>query len=269
MKAGENDGALEAFKFYSQYERAGLETYRVLAELFQRKAEACTDEREKQNNIWLALNCTEHALTYNPEDMDLKQRKDRYYYSIAPDDLQGRLEQVRKWFDVDYCIAKARWVLDKYNGDLDLLDWGSHLAELALTAEPNRIEPKILKARICRLKGEINDAVTLLEEIRQNKPEKFKDEDEEEAWLLAHRILGDIYLEEKADQAVLCFQVYRNSQRSGADTMYKLGRAYENLGDFPRAAKCYEHVTAFEQHPLFYEAREAIERVRRSGNPVG
>ena len=83
------------------------------------------------------------------------------------------------------------------------------------------------------------------------------------------QLLGDIYLEEKPDQAVLCFQVYRNSQRAGADTMFKLGRAYENLGDFARAAKCYEHVTAFEGHPLYYEAQDGINRVRRSGNPVG
>ncbi len=209
------------------------------------------------------------CLTYNSTDKDLLERKDRYYYSVTVESLQPRLEQVRKWFDVDYCLEKARWVLEKYNGDLDMLDWGSHLAELAQTAAPGKIQPRILKARICRLKGQIQEAVTLLEAIRQNKPEKFASEDDEEAWLLAHRLLGDIYLEEKPEQAVACFQVYRNSQRAGADTMFKLGRAYENLGDFARAAKCYEHVTAFEQHPLYYEAREGMDRVRRAANPVG
>ena len=59
-----------------------------------------------------------------------------------------------------------------------------------------------------------------------------------------------------------------DSESAGADTMYKLGRAYENLGDYARAAKCYEHVTAFEGHPLYYEAREGIERVSRTNNPV-
>jgi tetratricopeptide (TPR) repeat protein len=269
MSVGDLDTALEAFKFYSQNERAGLETYRTLAELFQRKAEKGANDAEKQNSLWMALNCTEHALTYNSTDKDLMERKDRYYYSITVESLQPRLEQVRKWFDVDYCLEKARWVLEKYNGNLDLLDWGSHLAELAQTAAPGKIQPRILKARICRLKGEIQEAVSLLEAIRQNKPEKFASEDDEEGWLLAHRLLGDIYLEEKPEQAVACFQVFRNSQRAGADTMFKLGRAYENLGDLARAAKCYEHVTAFEQHPLYYEAREGLDRVRRAANPVG
>jgi tetratricopeptide (TPR) repeat protein len=268
MNVGNIDAALDAFKFYSQYDRAGLETYRVLAELFQRNAENCSEPKDKQDNLWMALHCTEHALTYNPGDRDLIERKDRYYYSITPGDLKGRLEQVRKWFDIDYCLEKSRWVLEKYNGDLDLLDWGGHLIELARTAEPGMIQAKVLEARIRRLKGDINLAVAGLEEIRQNKPEKFAGE-EEEAWFLAHRLLGDMYLEEKPDQAVLCFEVYRNSERAGADTMFKLGRAYENLGDFRRAAKYYEHVTAFEGHPLYYEAQEGISRVKRSGNPVG
>ena len=268
MKAGDLDIALDAFKFYSQYDRAGLETYRVLAELFQRKAEQSNGEQEKLDNLWLALNCTEHALTYDSKDHDLLERKDRYYYSITPADLKSRLEAVHKWFDVDYCLDKARWVLEKFNGDLDLLDWGNHLADLARAAAPARLQAKLIQGRLRRLKGEINEAVAIFEDIRQNKPEKFASDEEEDAWYVAHRLLGDIYLDEKADQAVLCFQVYRHSQRAGADTLFKMGRAYENLGDFARAAKCYEHVLAFEGHPLYYEAQEGIDRVRRANNPV-
>ncbi len=268
MAQGDIDAALDAFKFFSQNERAGLETYRTLAELFERMAGKCAADKEKQDNIWQALNCTEHALTYNGTDKDLIERKDRYYYSITPEDLKSRLEQVHKWFDAEYCLQKARWVLDRYSGNLDLLDWGSHLADLAQTAQPGRILAKLLRARIRRLRGDIADAAALLEEIRQNKPEKFASVEEEDSWFLAHRFLGDMYLDEKPDQAVQCFHVFRTSQRAGADTMYKLGRAYENLGDHARAAKCYEHVTAFEDHPLIYEAREGLERVRRGGSPV-
>lgn len=269
MQQDDLDVALDAFKFYSQNERSGVETYRTLAELFERKAARGASEKEKLDNIWLALHCTEHALSYqgSSSDKDLLGRKDRYYYSITAEDLKGRLEQVQKWFDVAYCLEKARWVLERYNGDLELLDWGSHLADLASAASPSSVEAKLLRARYRRLKGELQEAVALFEEIRQNKPEKFASEQEEEAWFLAHRILGDIYLDEKPDQAVLCLQVYRNSQRAGADTMFKLGRAYENLGDYTRAARCYEHVTAFEDHPLYYEAREGLSRVR-GGNPV-
>ena len=87
---------------------------------------------------------------------------------------------------------------------------------------------------------------------------------EELSWFIAHRLLGDIYLDDKPDQAVQCFQEFRKSDKSGADTIYKMGRALESLGDFKRAAKCFEQVVAFEKHPLYYEAREALERVKRN-----
>src|SRR5207248_3322806 len=106
MSVGNIDSALEAFKFYTQYDRAGLETYRTLAELFQRKAEQSQGELAKQDSLWMALHCTEHALTYNANDPDLLARKDRYYYSLKPDELKNRFEQVHKWFDVGYCLEK-------------------------------------------------------------------------------------------------------------------------------------------------------------------
>ena len=59
-----------------------------------------------------------------------------------------------------------------------------------------------------------------------------------------------------------CFRDFRSSNKSGADTIYKLGRAYEQLGDRARAAKCYENVTAYESHPLAPDAREALYRVQ-------
>ncbi len=246
------DAALEAFKFYSQNENAGIETYRILADLF-----------EKKHDVWLALHCCEHALSYNPEDRDLLARKDRYYYSIQPDELQARIESVRKWFDPQYCRDKARWVLEKGGGDAELLDWAAHLTQLALIAQPGSHAARLLKARVCRLRGETTEAVALLEDIRQHKPEKFANEEEEKAWYFAHRMLGDLYLDEKPDQAILCYTEFRQSDEAGADTSYKLGRAYEACGDLARAAACYEEVTAYERHPLFYEAREALERVRR------
>jgi hypothetical protein len=64
---------------------------------------------------------------------------------------------------------------------------------------------------------------------------------------------------------VLCFQEFRKSPRSGADTAYKMGRAYENLGDVKRAAHFYEEVTSYPEHPLYYEARDGLDRVKRGG----
>jgi tetratricopeptide (TPR) repeat protein len=253
MKANDVDAALEAYKFYTQFDQGQLETYRTLAELFERK-----------KDVWLALNCTEHALTYNATDADLIARKDRYYYSLTPEEVKPKLEDA-KWFDVDYCQQKARQTLDTYKGDLDMLDWATHLAALARVAKPNALAPRLLLARGQRLRGEVAEATALLEGIRQNRPAKFGSEEEEDAWFVAHRLLGDLYLDSKADQAVSCFQEFKKSPRSGADTAFKLGQAYENLGDLRRAAIYYDEVTTFTEHPLYYEARAGLERVKRGG----
>ena len=157
----------------------------------------------------------------------------------------------------------AQFLIERYNGDLDLLDWAAHLADLARVAEPDRLAVKFLKARVHRLRGEIPETIALLEDVRQNRPSRFAGSDEEKAWYLAHRLLGELYLDDKPDQAVLCLQEFtRSVDLSGADTYFKLGRAYENLGDFARAARWYEQVTGYEQHPLYYEARDALDRVK-------
>lgn len=251
------DAALDAYKYYADNALAegggALETYRTLADLF-----------EKKKDVWMALHCTEHALTYNSSDPDLLARKDKYYYSVAPEDLKKRAENLPKWFDVDYCVRQSSTVLNQFRGgDLSLLDWASHLADLAQIARPGSIQTRLVRARILRIRGETAEATTLLENIRQNRPERFGGEDEEEAWYLAHRILGDLYLETKPDQAVQCFQEYKKSTKAGADTSYKMGRGFESLGDFARALRCYEDVMVYPDHPLYYEARDAIDRVKR------
>jgi len=251
LASNQVEAALENYKLYTEYERAGVETYRALAEMYKRKGD-----------VWSGLRATEQGLMYNSEDKDLLARKDEYYYSIDPEDLRGRLDNVRKWFDVSYCMAKARTLLDRHASDLDLVDWAAHLAELVQVAQPASIVARVLRARVRRLRGEIDEAMALLEEVRNNKPEKFPSEEEEEAWYQTNRLLGDLYLVEKPDLAVQCFLEFRKSSRSGADTMYKLGRAYESLGDRTRAAKCYKQVLAFESHPLAPEAHDALQRLQ-------
>lgn len=252
LKENQIDVALEAFKFLSLHESAGIEVYRTLADLF-----------EKKKDTWMALHCTVHGLTYNANDPDMLARQDRYYYSIDPADLKARLESVHKWFDAEYCKSKATWILERHGNDPANFDWAAHLAELAIVAQPSSLAARFLKARVLRLRGELAQMVDVLEVIRQNKPEKFANEDESKAWYLTHRLLGDVYLDEKPDQAVLCYVEYRASDDAGADTSYKLGRAYEAVGDFRNAAACYEEVTAYERHPLFYDARAALDRLRR------
>src|SRR5262249_2811159 len=122
---GDFDAAIAHLHVYSEYEKSGVETLRTLADLYEGKRDALG-----------AARVTDQALLYNAKDKDLLDRKDRYYVSIPPDVLRARLEQVKPWFDVDYCVRKARWVLDLRDADLDLLDWAQDLATLAGVVQP-------------------------------------------------------------------------------------------------------------------------------------
>jgi tetratricopeptide (TPR) repeat protein len=250
-KRGDTGAALENFRLFAEYERAGIQTHRTLAELY-----------ERQGDAWSALHATEQGLVYDATDQDLLARRDRYYYSVTPQELQARQEQVRKWFDVAYCKQKARWLLDHQGENLELLDWATHLADLAQVMEPAGLMVRVLRARVLRRRGENDLAIALLEEVRGNKPESFAAGEEEDAWFLSCRMLGDLYLNVKPDQAIICFQEYRKHGKSGADTVYKMGVAYENLGDFARARKCYETVVGYEGHPLGPEAHSALHRLQ-------
>jgi tetratricopeptide (TPR) repeat protein len=247
--------AIENYQLYSESERSGLETLRVLAELFERK-----------RDVFGALRVTEQALLYDKADKDLLERKDRYYYSVTPDELRARLETFRSAFDVEYCLRKARSLIDFKNADLELIDWAQHLAELVQVVRPDSLSARVIRARALRRKGDIDESRALLEEVYAGKPESFASGAEEEAWFLASRLLGEMYLYEvgRPDLAVPCFQDYRKSSKSGADTLFKLGQAYEQLGDRKRAAKCYEHVTAYDRHPLAPDARDALHRLQSS-----
>ena len=71
-----------------------------------------------------------------------------------------------------------------------------------------------------------------------------------------------MYLEElnRPDLAVKAFSDYKEFNKSGADTLYQLGRAYEALGDTANAIKFYNAVTAYEAHPRYWDAKEALRR---------
>jgi tetratricopeptide (TPR) repeat protein len=251
MSENQVDKALANFRLYTESNRAGIETYRALAELYERKGDS-----------WAALHSTEHGLTYNSADSDLLKRKDKYYYSITPAELKERMEAVQKWFDLSYCLRKARWLLDKQGGDMEIIDWASHLLELAQVYQPGNITVRVLRGRIERLRGNLDKALELFEEVRTNRPEKFPSSDEEESWYQACRILGDLYLSSNAEKALECLSLYKQHSKSGADTLYKMGVAYEALGDHARAVRCYEQVVVFDNHPRAYEAREALRRLK-------
>jgi tetratricopeptide (TPR) repeat protein len=250
---GDLDGAIENYLLYREYERSGRETYRALAGLYERKKDA-----------WGALHATEQALVYGAPDQDLKDKKDKYYYSVMPDQVRERWETIAKYFDVGYCVQKAQALLKAYDGNLDLLDWAQHLADLAQAAQADNLTAKVIRARTRMLQGEKDEAQAVLEDVYTNKPERFLSSADEDSWYTACKILGNMYLHElnRPELAVKCLLDFRKSSKSGADTMFRLGQAYEELGDRARAIKCYNQVTAFEGHPLAPDAHDALERLK-------
>jgi tetratricopeptide (TPR) repeat protein len=253
LSRGDTDAAIENFHLYAESERSGIETLRVLAELYEKKGDV----------LW-ALRMTDTGLIYNARDPDLLEKKDRYYYSVMPEQLRERLEQVRNGFDLDYCLKKARTILDNRAYDApEWLDVASHLVKLAQVVQPGSLVVKVLQARVHLRYGERDEALKLLEGVHSPKPEKFASGEEEEAWYVCCQVLGDLYMETgRADLAVPCYQDFRKSSRSGARTLFKLGQAFEQLGDPARAKKCYETVTAYEGNPLTYDAHEALNRLK-------
>jgi tetratricopeptide (TPR) repeat protein len=247
------DAAIENFHLYSESERSGIETLRTLADLYERKGDVLS-----------ALRFNDMALVYNAKDPDLLERKDRYYYSVMPEQLQARLDTIKAAFDFDYCLKKARTILDgRHYDSLEWLDVAHHLVKLALVVHPDSLVAKVLLARVQLRHGERDQTMALLEGVFQPKPEKFASGEDEEAWFVCCQLLGDLYMEMgRADLAVPCFQEFRKSSRSGARTLFKLGQAFEQLGDPKRAMKFYETVTAYEGNPLTSDAYDALSRLR-------
>ena len=247
------DDAIENLKLFTESPESGAGVLRQITELYERKRDPLS-----------ALEWNEKALMFDHRDKELLERKDRYYYSVRPDDLSARLQQVRELFDVGYCIRKARSLLDLKAGGPEQVDWALHLVELARVVEPENVTLLTLAARARLRRGEQDLAVPLLEKVRQADSSKFTSEDTE-SWYLASRLLGDLYLNAlgRPDLAVACFNDYRQHPKSGVDTLYKMGQAFEQLGDTKRATKCYQNVVAYD-HPLSYDAQLALNRLGAS-----
>jgi tetratricopeptide (TPR) repeat protein len=246
------DRAIENWSLYVESNQSGLDTLRLLAELYERKGDALA-----------ALHFNEKALMLDGKNKFLLDKKDQYYYSVEPEDLQTRLDMVRKTFDVGYCARKAKSLLNARGAGSDQIEWASHLLRLARVVQPTHLGVLMMTAHAHLKRGEQSEAIPILEEVYAGKPEKFADNDEEEAWFSGTRMLGDLYLDVlgKPDLAVKCYSDYRQYGKSGADTLYKMGRAYEQLGDLLRAKKCYQNVTIYSDHPLVSDAYMALQRL--------
>jgi tetratricopeptide (TPR) repeat protein len=250
---GDYEAAIDDLRLYLEGGgRNELETYRRLADLYGKA-------RTVPNAVLNAVLMTETGLTYSSTDADLLKKKDSYYYSVDPEQLRAAKEKVAGFFDVAYCVRKAMAVLNSKSEDLDMLDWATHLARLAEVLQPTSNGVRLVKARCLLRRGERDAGIQLLEDIREGKKGSG---DEEDAWYAATKILGQLYMDElsRPDLAVRAFSDYREYSKSGADTLYQLARAYEALGDTANAVKFYNAVTAYEEHPRYWDAKEALRR---------
>ena len=228
---------------------AVLEAYRKIAEL-----------HGKMRDPLNAVINVEAALAYSSTDADLLRKKDSYYYSVAIDRLELAKASVGKWFDVAYCVKKAMAVLNRAEADADLLDWATHLTRLAKVIEPASNRVRLVEARCLLRKGERDAGISLMEDVREGPKGSG---DEEEAWYNATRLLGQLYLDElnRPDLAVKAYTDYKEYHKSGADTLFNIARAYEAQNDTANAAKFYNAVTVFEEHPKYWEAKDALKRL--------
>ncbi len=208
-----------------------------------------------------ALAVTERALLYAKADPALLARKDSLYYSVSPAAVAEKRDKVAGWFDVAYCVRKAAAVAGQKDADLDAIEYGLHLARLARVLQPASNAVRFAEGRLVLRKGERDAGLALLEDVRESPRGSGDDED---AWFLATRQLGDLYLDElqRPDLAVQCYRDFREYQKSGADTLYRLGQAHEAAGDTKAATASYKAVTAYSGHPRYWDADAAVKRLQ-------
>jgi hypothetical protein len=230
--------------------REDVNTLRTLAELHAKNGDPLN-----------ALLITSRALLLAKTDPDLLAKKDSYYYSVDVERIRQVKDKIAPWFDVEYCLTKARKVADSKEPDLDTLDYGLHLAKLARVLKPESHACMVSEARLLLRKGERDAGVSLLEDVRETEKGSG---DEEDAWYLATRLLGDLYLNElkRPDLAVLAYSAYRSYHKSGAETLYQLALAQEAAGNAPAALKCFEAVTGYKEHPRYWDATESVRRLK-------
>jgi tetratricopeptide (TPR) repeat protein len=242
-----------AIEYLKDYLTAGggavLEAYRKIAELYGKMRDALN-----------AVLNTEHALTYDSTDADLHQKRDSYYYSVTIERLDGVKDRVGRWFDVGYCVKKAMSVLNAPEADADLLDWAVHLTRLAKVLEPTSNRVRFVEARCLLRRGDRDAGLQVLEDVSESP---VGSGDEEEAWYNTRRLLGQLYLDElsRPDLAVKAYLDYKKFHKSGADTLFQIAKCYEALGDLGGAVKFYKAVTVFEEHPRYWDAKEALRRL--------
>lgn len=250
---GDFAAAVEDYRLFVEAGKEDANTLRHLAELYAKAGDPLN-----------ALLIAERGLLYAKTDRDLLDKKRSYYYSVDIERVRAVRDKVEGWFDVAHCLKEATGVANQKEPDLDTLDYGLHMAKLARVMNPEANTTRLAEARLLLRRGERDAGVWLLENIRESK---HGSGDEEDAWYTATKILGELCLDEldRPDLALHCFNDYREYYKSGADTLFRLGQTHEKLNNIPAAIKLYESVTAYDKHQRYWDATEAIRRLKGEG----
>ncbi len=244
--------ALKNWQIYAESPDAGLETQRQIAQA-----------QEELGEPLAAMVAVEKGLVYSPKDNDLLERKDRYYFSVMPHQLLPHLETVRGFFDMNHCLKTAKKVMDGQLPGDDWLEVAGHLIDLALLVEPKNLPLRVLAGRYALRMGDRDKALGLLEGVREDKPTAWISGVDEEAWDQCNQILGDLFLEVgRPKDAIETLVDFRKTSKSGTKTLWKMGQAFEALGELKKALGCYEQITAYDGNPLIWDATEAVSRIK-------
>lgn len=255
LASGESGLAIANLEAYSASPSSGLATLETLWNLYAKVGDLVSAVRPIEAALIYELPASERSVW--------QARKRELYGKLRAQDVLPRWSEVGRNFDFHYCYQCARecWEAADIEAtmrwlDLAALGGGSFLRGVNL-----------LLGRVHYRGGRSADAAACWTAAMDKRPKKWHDSAEEEAYFQACRLLGDLYLDELGEpaKAAECYRQYQGYVKSGAETLFRLGRALEAAGRPTEARKWYDMVLVYPSHPRAADARSALARLQTVG----
>lgn len=254
-EAGDHAGAIENYSLYVEAPESGLATLEVLRELHEARGDKAR-----------AIKQVEQGLLYQLEDGARRQwlaHKERLYASVTAEEIQPLAAEAATYLDFNYCLERARGLFDRRADP----GWVAHYIDLAAIGGGQWLIPvNFLLGRLHLREEKWEEAAACFEAVVAAQPARFDNTEQEGACFGARIRLADLYLDrlDRPAKAAEHLLVYKDYLKSGADTLYKLGLAYERAGELARAAKWYDMVLVYPSHPKADAARGALARLGKA-----
>lgn len=252
QRRGDADRAIECWEVYSQSPKSGVPTRRLLADLYEERGDLIGTLRHVQAALAFAL--PEKELRF------WRGWRERLYAELSPETVQGRAKEAASVVDVAYCLRTATRLYEKKAAADEIL----HYVDLVSSVTTDRLlDVNFLLGRLYLREGRIEDAAACFEAVCGRRPERFRDADQEKAWFRACRTLGELLVERlnRPREAIGYLSVFKDHIDSGADTLFLLAKAHEQVGQTAHARKWYDMVLVYPSHPRACAAREALARL--------